>query len=682
MQDISPGVFGVIETLEGYAVRNLTADGNFTGRWIGGIAQKLDSGTIENCTVTGTMTCYDDHSWLSWETRTGGIVDLMTNGSIKNCTFRGTINTTSGAFGSVGGIVAKVSGGSIENCIVGGADILGADTNSSYAGGIVGYANIANFDAIKDCTFSGTVVVEQYAGGIAGYVSGGNIQNNRITGNANGQAIIASNYASGGIAGRIGDSTILESCDVSSIVTVAGGNKAEAIGGIVGIMNASTLRNNQSYASIEGDIVNMGGVVGKLDAASYTISNNRYSSAEHGIGNNAQGVPSEEGCIKVGASISITTASLSDAVINTAYTATLNANSSSTVVWSLTNGTSLPTGLTLDSSAGTISGTPTKADTYTFTVKASPASGAPATKEFTLKVLAEAPQVTVSITTSSLPNGTVNQSYSATLASSPSGATWSIASGSLPSGLTLNTNGTIFGTPTSQGTSTFTVRATSGSVNATRQLSITINQAQTTTTSVTITTTTLPLGITGQSYSATLASNPSGATWRLTGSLPAGLDLDSSGRISGTPIVAGTFEFTVTANYGSASNVRTLPLKIDPMAITTESLPDGVINNAYDVTIKANVSSGLTWKINSGTLPPGLTLYEESGLLSGTITEAGEYTFSIYVHNANASASKEFTLKVADEESTGKSSGGGGCDSGFAGLGLALLASIFRKSRR
>ena len=89
----------------------------------------------------------------------------------------------------------------------------------------------------------------------------------------------------------------------------------------------------------------------------------------------------------------------------------------------------------------------------------------------------------VAITTSSLPNGFVNLAYSATLTASGGVTpyTWSLASGSLSAGLTLNTNtGVITGTPTTLGTSNFTVRVTDAgnpAQTATQALSILVNAA-------------------------------------------------------------------------------------------------------------------------------------------------------------------------------------------------------------
>jgi hypothetical protein len=111
-----------------------------------------------------------------------------------------------------------------------------------------------------------------------------------------------------------------------------------------------------------------------------------------------------------------------------------------------------------------ISGTPTSASTFNFTVvlndSASPPS-APVSQAFSITINTgtggSAPPV--SILTVSLPSGTVSQPYTTVL--SAAGGTfpdvWSVTNGTLPPGLTLNSSGIISGTPTTTGTSTFTV---------------------------------------------------------------------------------------------------------------------------------------------------------------------------------------------------------------------------------
>lgn len=144
------------------------------------------------------------------------------------------------------------------------------------------------------------------------------------------------------------------------------------------------------------------------------------------------------------------------------------------------------------------------------------------------------------IMTSSLPAGTMETSYSTSLAAT--GGTgpysWSVTSGSLPTGLSLSTAGTISGMPTAMATSTFTVKVTDSATTqatATASLSITIGGA------VSITTTALPAGSIGSAYAGTLAATGGKTpyTWSLSsGTLPAGLSLSSSGAITGTPASA------------------------------------------------------------------------------------------------------------------------------------------------
>ena len=122
-----------------------------------------------------------------------------------------------------------------------------------------------------------------------------------------------------------------------------------------------------------------------------------------------------------------------------------------------------------------ISGTPTTAATSNFTVQVS--GGGTDTQALSITINA-APVVAPTITTASLPAGTVGTAYSQTLAAT--GGTqpysWTVSAGNLPAGLSLSTAGVISGTPTTAATSNFTVQV-SGGGTATKALSITINAA-------------------------------------------------------------------------------------------------------------------------------------------------------------------------------------------------------------
>ena len=173
----------------------------------------------------------------------------------------------------------------------------------------------------------------------------------------------------------------------------------------------------------------------------------------------------------------ITTSSLPLGIVNSPYSATLSATGGlPPYTWSVISG-SLPSGLTLDANRGVISGTPTTAGTSNFTVQVSDSESPPATASTPLSITIQAPLL---ITTNSLPPGTLNSPYSATL-SATGGLppyTWSVISGTLPNGLTLNTNsGVISGTPASTGTFNFKAQVSDSASppnTAIAQLSITV----------------------------------------------------------------------------------------------------------------------------------------------------------------------------------------------------------------
>ena len=123
-------------------------------------------------------------------------------------------------------------------------------------------------------------------------------------------------------------------------------------------------------------------------------------------------------------------------------------------VWSISAG-SLPDGVTLDPDTGGISGVPVTPEISSFTVEVVDSNLAAGTQNLSITIN-PAPLV---IQTESLPNAPINQSYNQILQASGGipPCNWTIVSGTLPPGLSLNPNGTISGTPTRQWKYTFTV---------------------------------------------------------------------------------------------------------------------------------------------------------------------------------------------------------------------------------
>ncbi len=190
--------------------------------------------------------------------------------------------------------------------------------------------------------------------------------------------------------------------------------------------------------------------------------------------------------LNVGGTLQVTITSLPYGIVGTAYDQQLTADggqANTTYSWAVISN-SLPPGLSMDS-GGTIQGTPTLNTTNTFTVQVNDNSTNTATQTLSLTIYG-----ILQVTTTSLPSGTTNVPYNNQQLAATGGQPsyiWSLASGMLPPGLSLSTNGVISGTPTTAGTSNFVVRVTdSASVTATQALSLVV---YTLSTSVTFTVT-------------------------------------------------------------------------------------------------------------------------------------------------------------------------------------------------
>ena len=238
-----------------------------------------------------------------------------------------------------------------------------------------------------------------------------------------------------------------------------------------------------------------------------------------------------------------------------------------TLVWGVTSG-ALPPGLDLDPSNGTISGTPTTSGSFNFTLRVTDAIPLFDQQNYTISISAP---TRPSITTASLPAGTVNQPYAPTQLTATGGTppySWSV-NPSLPNGLTFTpSSGVISGTPLSgsEGNSShqFTVTDSTIPMNqeGTSTLSLTILADGT---PVTITTTSLPGGKENEPYAATLAASGGTLpyTWSVTPALPAGLVLDpATGVISGIPTATSDSDQAVTVQ-DSTNQTMTKKLKLN-----------------------------------------------------------------------------------------------------------------------
>ena len=168
-------------------------------------------------------------------------------------------------------------------------------------------------------------------------------------------------------------------------------------------------------------------------------------------------------------SVAITTSSVPNGTVKTAYSAVIKASGGCTPYkWAIASG-ALPTGVSAKVSSTTTSlnlvGTPTTAATYSFVAKVTGCGGG--VSQVSYKIIIQSTASSVAITTSSVPNGTVKTPYSAVIKAS-GGCTpykWAIASGALPTGVSAKvssttTSLTLAGTPTTAATYSFAVKVT------------------------------------------------------------------------------------------------------------------------------------------------------------------------------------------------------------------------------
>jgi hypothetical protein len=298
------------------------------------------------------------------------------------------------------------------------------------------------------------------------------------------------------------------------------------------------------------------------------------------------------------------------------------------------------------SAGGAISGTPTAAGSANFTVKVTDSAAASATAALPLTINPPG----LGITTSSLPGGTVGSAYSQTLAASGGSPpyAWSLASGSLPNGLTLSPAGTIAGAPGAIGTFVFSPQVADSAGNkATSTLFIQVQAPP-----LQITTTSLPDSTVGANYTQALTATGGSPplSWSVaTGSLPAGLALDSGGAIRGVPKAAGSFGFTLqVADNLRLSTSMSYTVTINPaVAVETKSLADALIGSAYAQPLRASGGTPpYTWSITAGFLPAGIKL--DSNGLSGTPTQVGSFSFTLRaVDSVGAFAERQFQITTA-----------------------------------
>lgn len=336
--------------------------------------------------------------------------------------------------------------------------------------------------------------------------------------------------------------------------------------------------------------------------------------------------------LRIGDGLAVATQSLAPGVIGALYNFTLQAAGGlAPLTWTVDSG-SLPPGIGLATN-GTLFGTPTSPGTYVFTVRATATGGASATQPLLMAVSASP----VILTPGNLPRVSAGAPVNLTLeaAGGLPPYQWSVTSGALPAGVTLNPAGSISGALTGTVNANFTLQVRDSASNTAAQLFVWQSKA-----GVAITNPNqmpLPSGVVGTPYSHqfSVSGGSSPFTWSLSGA-PLGLTMSSTGLLSGTPTVAGTFSLFLTVNDSAgSSDVVPFTLTILPaVSIATTSLPAALPGQPYSATLAATGGTGpYVWTLAAGSLPPGLSL-SQTGTITGTASGAGTFEFLVRVADA------------------------------------------------
>lgn len=308
---------------------------------------------------------------------------------------------------------------------------------------------------------------------------------------------------------------------------------------------------------------------------------------------------------------------------------------------------SWPADLTLNTTTGEVTGTPTVAGDYAWQIRAEGTAGEPAVASGVLRIV----NASIVVMPNTLPDAIFGVEYNHGVSASGGTApyAYAVGSGALPAGLALDpANGRITGAPSATGTANFSISVTDAEgFGATKAYQIVVVAPTITVQGV------FPRAVQGEAYAGSVSVSGGMGPYVFTivgGTLPQGLTLNADRTITGTPVSQGSNSFTVQATDANGfigTFDVTLVIGAPPASIELDGLTSPRENQPYDhYVVAVGGAAPYDFEVTSGNLPPGLTL-DTDGRLYGTPTVAGDYTFTITATDANdATGSETYALTV------------------------------------
>lgn len=323
----------------------------------------------------------------------------------------------------------------------------------------------------------------------------------------------------------------------------------------------------------------------------------------------------------------VTSAGIASGKVGTAFRYTIMALGSPTSY----NASGLPSGVSVNTSTGAISGTPTSAGTFTASISASN-SGGTGSATLTISVAKGTPSITAAPTALTITHG---QSLSSSILSGGSATVSGSFAFTTPSTTPSAGTSSHSVTFTPADTANYDTVTTTVSVTAVVRLSIGGD----------LTAATLRLNET-YSYPITASGSPTSFGAR---DLPAGLKINAkTGVISGKPSRTGAFTVTLQAMKKGATTATATKVftVVQVPTFTYKAIINAQRNKSVNVRPKVAGSPAPSFSVISGSLPPGLSLNASTAAITGTPTTAGTYPFTVRGSNSAGNTDRSTRIVV------------------------------------